>query len=248
MRKFIISLLILFFGFGFIYVNAEPVKKKTPITKHKIEFTTKDKYILVGDLYLASPKTNKPLIVALHSFGVNAKVWNNLAQKLREKGYNVLTMDLRGHGRSVYNENLKLKSRYKFTNDDWQKLPLDVIESIKYVKENYTYINTNDIIMIGADLGASAGILAGEEMKKQPQKFIIISPMVNFKGLYIPVKIANYTNTKFLVFLSKSDKILFNFYTSTKPVIKTYQQGGPGNQLLKVNPDSTDEIIKFIIN
>ena len=80
------------------------------------------------------------------------------------------------------------------------------------------------------------------------EKFVIISPMLNFKGLYIPIKIASYTDTKFLVILSKSDKILFNFYSSTKPLIITYPKGGPGNQLLKVNPQSTNDIVNFIIN
>lgn len=229
-------------------VIAASKKGKTPIVKHKIEFVTKDKFILVGDLYLANPITAKPLVVALHSFGVNAKSWGTLAEALRVKGYNVLAMDLRGHGRSVYNEKLKLKSRYKFTSADWQKLPDDVLESIQYVKSNYSNINTDEIIFIGADIGGSAGILAGQMLNKKPEKFVLISPMLNFKGLYIPIVIANYTSTRFLVLLSKTDKILFNFYSKPSPVIKVYPLGGPGTQLIKVNPDAVDEIVKFVIN
>ena len=228
--------------------NAATSKKKKPKTKHKIEFVTKDKHILAGDLYIANPSTNKPLVVMLHSFSLNALSWQPIAQQLRLKGYNVLAMDLRGHSRSVYNEKLKIKSRFKYTNSDWQKLPEDVIESIAYVKSNYPKINTNDTIFVGADIGASAGIIAGASMKKKPEKFVIISPMLNFKGLYIPIKIASYTDTKFLVILSKSDKILFNFYSSTKPLIITYPKGGPGNQLLKVNPQSTNDIVNFVTN
>ena len=223
-------------------------KKKEPKTKHKIEFVTKDKFILSGDLYIANPKTDKPLIVALHSFSLNAKAWQKLAGNLRQKGYNVLAMDLRGHGRSIYNENLKLKSRYKFTKNDWQKLPNDVIESINYIKSNYPSINCNEVIFMGADIGASAGVLAGINLKKQPLKFVLISPMINFKGLYIPIKIASYTETKFLILLSKSDKVLFNFYTKDKPIIKTYPIGGPGNQLINANQDAQNDIINFIIN
>ncbi len=246
MRKsFWIAILIFFLVITVPYAYA---KKKAPSTKHKIEFTTKDRFILSGDLYIANPKTNKPLIVALHSFSLNSKSWQKVAENLRAKGYNVLAMDLRGHGRSVYNEDLKLKSRYKFNKNDWQKLPLDVTESINYIKANYPHINCNDTIFIGADIGASAGILAGVNLKKQPLKFIVISPMINFKGLYIPIKIANYTDTKFLILLSKSDKVLFNFYTKDKPIIKTYPIGGPGNQLLKANPDSINDIVNFIIN
>lgn len=228
--------------------NAPAAKKKEPATKHKIEFLTKDKFILSGDLYIAKPKTNKPLVVALHSFSLSSKSWQNIADNLRLKGYNVLAMDLRGHGRSIYNENLKLKSRYKFDKNDWQKLPFDVVESINYVKNNYPAINCNDVIIIGADIGASAGVLAGVNLKKQPVKFVMISPMINFKGLYIPIKIANYTDTKFLLLLSKSDKVLFNFYTKDKPIIKTYPIGGPGNQLIKANPDAVNDIVNFILN
>ena len=249
MKKLIICLIgIIALLYINIFPEASAKKPKAPITKHKIEFTTKDKYILVGDLYLAQPATNKPLIVMLHSFGVSAKSWGTLAEILRLKGYNCLAMDLRGHGRSIYNEQLKMKSRYKFTSSDWQKLPNDVTESINYVKTNYSKINTENLIFIGADIGASAGIIAGNTLKNKPEKFIMISPMLNFKGLYIPIIIANYTTTKFLVLLSKTDKILFNFHSKYTPLVKVYQQGGPGNQLLRVNPISNDDIVNFILN
>ena len=55
--------------------NAATSKKKKPKTKHKIEFVTKDKHILAGDLYIANPSTNKPLVVMLHSFSLNALSW-----------------------------------------------------------------------------------------------------------------------------------------------------------------------------
>ena len=152
MRKSIIIALIICCSVMFS-VCAIAKGKKQPQKKHKIEFTTKDKFILSGDLYIANPKTQKPLIVALHSFSLNAKAWEKLAENLRQKGYNVLAMDLRGHGRSIYNEELKLKSRFKFSKNDWQKLPFDVVESINHIKNNYPNINCNDTIFIGAAIG-----------------------------------------------------------------------------------------------
>lgn len=242
----IFIIFILFFQ-TFSCAYAAKKKKETP-TKYKIEFTSKDKFLLVGDLYLAKTPSNKPLIVLLHSFGVSAKEWKALAEDLRLNNYNVLAMDLRGHGRSVYTEDLKLKSRYKFTTKDWQKLPNDIVQSINYVKANYASINCNDTIFVGADIGGSAGILAGLMLNKQPEKFIWISPMLNFKGLYIPVKVANYTTTRFMLLLAKTDKVLFNFYTKNNPIVKTYPQGGPGNRLLSVNPESINDIVNFILN
>ena len=159
-------------------------KKKQPSTKHKIEFVTRDKFILVGDLYIATEQTNKPLVVLLHSFSMNAQVWKDMAQNLRLKGYNVLAMDLRGHGRSVYNEQLKLKSRFYYKNDTWAKLPKDVVDSVKYIKANYPKINCDDIVIVGADIGASAGAVAAMSFSKVPQKLVLISPMLEFKGFF----------------------------------------------------------------
>ena len=249
MRK-IFAFLLLFFAFALFSLNCEAKqqKKKKIQTKHKIEFVTKDKFILVGDLYLANKESNKPLVVGLHSFALNGLVWSDIAQDLRLKNYNVLAMDLRGHGRSVYNEKLKIKSRYRYTQEDWAKLPDDVLESIAYIKKHYPKINSDEIIFMGADIGASAAILTQGSLKKEPQKFVLISPMINYKGLFVPIKVANYKDTKFLVILSKSDKLLFNFHTKTKPKIIEYSKGGPGNQLLKVNPESKNDIVNFIIN
>lgn len=227
--------------------NAQTAKKKKkPKTKQKIEFVSKDKFILVGDFYLPDTKTDKPLIVLLHSFSLNSSCWNDLALKLRLKGYNVLAMDLRGHGRSTYNEKLKFKSRYNFKNSDWQKLPSDVIDSINYIKTHYAGVNTSDVIMIGADIGANTAVISGILMKKVPHKFVLISPMYEFKGLKMPVKTTRLMDSEILMILSLSDKILFDFNTKTKPILKRYPKGGPGVALLKTNPEAVNEIINFI--
>ena len=117
--KKILSLLLIFSVIWFFTLTSEAKtkKKKKPQIKHKIEFVTKDKFILVGDLYLANQEySDKPLVVALHSFGLNSLAWEKLALDLRVKDYNVLAMDLRGHGRSVYNEKLKIKQVFNKKN------------------------------------------------------------------------------------------------------------------------------------
>lgn len=249
MKKFlglVISILLLLSMFS--VVEAKPKKKKVVSTKHKIEFTTRDKFILVGDLYLASVESKKPLVVLLHSFSMNAQVWKEMAENLRLKGYNVLAMDLRGHGRSVYNENLKLKSRFYYKADTWQKLPKDTVDAIKYVKNNYPKINCDDVVIVGADIGAISGAITGMSLVKPPQKLVLISPMLEFKGIRMPLRTNKYIDTKIMMILAKTDRILMNFNTKTLPLIKQYPVGGPGNQLIKANKEASDDIIKFIIN
>jgi len=249
MRKIFGYVIIVSLLFSLIScAEAKPKKKKAISTKHKIEFVTRDKFILVGDLYLANPQTQKPLVVCLHSFSMNAQAWKDMAESLRLKGYNVLAMDLRGHGRSVYNENLKLKSRFYYKQDTWQKLPKDTLDAVKYVKANYPKVNCDDVIIIGADIGASAGAIAAMSFKKVPQKMVFISPMLEFKGLRMPVRTSKFTDTKIFMVLAKTDRILMNFDTKTPALIKHYPIGGPGNQLVRVNKDAYNDIMNFILN
>lgn len=249
MRKLFGYVIIVLLLFSYMNLaQAKPKKKKIISTKHKIEFVTRDKFILVGDLYLATPETDKPLVVCLHSFSMNAQAWKELAENLRTKGYNVLAMDLRGHGRSIYNENLKLKSRYYYKQDSWQKLPKDLYDAIKYVKANYPKVNCDETIVVGADIGASTGAIGSMSLAKPPLKMVLISPLLEFKGLRMPVRTNKFINTKIMMVLAKTDRILINFNSKIPPVVKTYPIGGPGNQLIKANKDAYDDIIKFIIN
>ena len=224
----------------------KPKKKKVISTKHKIEFVTRDKFILVGDLYVANPATDKPLVICLHSYSMNANVYSKLAEDLRLRGYNVLAMDLRGHGRSVYNENLKLKSRYYYKNDTWQKLPKDVIDSIKFVKANYPKVNCNDIILIGADIGANTAAVASLSLNPAPEKIVLISPMIEFKGIRMPIRTSKFNNSKIFMILAKTDRILINFQTKYPVKVKNYPLGGPGVRLIQINKDAYEDVLNFI--
>ncbi len=246
---------MIFFAFSFLGADAAQKQKKVkkPKIKTKIEFEAKDGFILVGDLYFAPQrKPPRPLVILLHSFGSKASDWGNLPENLRLKNYNVLVLDLRGHGRSVYTKNLKFKSRMNFEKDDWAKFPIDVISSIDYLRKNYPQINTDEIYMIGADLGANTAVLSASIMKIKPKKMVLVSPYVSFKNLDIALIVPRLNTTPMLVMASRADKysysqadIISRLIHSAK-IFKVYEQGGSGNLLLKRNPTSYDEIINYI--
>lgn len=252
MKKFFVLLLIIFFSC--FALNCDAAQKKRPKkTKTKVEIETKDGFLLVGDLYFA-PQKKPPcgLVVMLHSFGSRASDWSVLPEELRLKNYNVLALDLRGHGRSVYTINLKYKSRMNFKKEDWAKYPLDVATSIEYIKKNYPAIDTTEIYIIGADIGANSGILAANAMKNKPKKMVLVSPFVNFKDLNIALEIAKLDKTPMLIMASKADKLSFaqadiiSRLVHSPMTLKLYDEGGSGTLLLKRNPSSYDEIVKYI--
>ena len=255
MKKFFALLLILFFACTLLGADAAQKKKKVkkPKIRTKIEIEAKDGFLLVGNLYFApQKKPPRPLIILLHSFDSRASEWGNLSENLRVKNYNVLALDLRGHGRSVYTKNLKFKSRMNFQKDDWAKFPIDVISSIDYIKKNYPQIDTDKVYLIGADLGANTAVLAASIMKIKPKKMVLVSPYVSFKNLDIALVVPRLNTTPMMVMASKADKysysqsdIIYRLVHSPK-VLKLYEQGGSGNLLLKRNPASYDEIINYI--
>lgn len=252
MKKFIAVILILFFAISCASVDAAAKKQaKKPVTRVEIE--TRDGFLLVGDLYFAKQKKPpRPLVILLHSFGSRASDWGVLPSNLRLQNYNVLALDLRGHGRSVYNVNLKYKSRTSFKEQDWARYPLDVLDSIEFIKKNYPRIDTNTIYIAGADLGANTAIIAASRMKNKPKKMILISPLVSFKGLEIALIVPKLTTTPMFILSSKADKYsstqadIISRLVHSKMSIKMYEQGGSGLLLLKRNPASYTEIINYI--
>ncbi len=255
MKKFIAILLIFFFTFTLLGAQAAQKKKKVkkPKTRTKIELEAKDGFLLVGDLYFAQQKKPaRPLVILLHSFDSKAANWGNLPEDFRVKNYNVLALDLRGHGRSVYTKNLRFKSRMNFEKADWVKFPIDVVTSLDYIKKNYPQIDTNEVYLIGADLGANTAVLAASIMKIKPKKMVLISPYVSFKNLDIALVVPRLNTIPMMVMASRADKysysqsdIIYRLIHSPK-IFKLYEQGGSGNLLLKRNPASYNEIINYI--
>ena len=68
----------------------------------------------------------KPTIVLMHGSGLTHIVWSLHEQFLSSKGYNVLSVDLPGHGNS---EGPSLKSIEKIS--DWVKLLMDTLNILK---------------------------------------------------------------------------------------------------------------------
>ena len=125
---------------------------------------------------------------------------------LINKGYAVLTIDLRGHGKSVYNSRLVKNSWKNMKDTAFAKYPDDVIEVINKVKaENTKKIFFENWAIVGADIGASAGVIASDKFSVDPKTIVMISPVVKSKGLYIPVSIAHLNGVDLLSISGTND-------------------------------------------
>ncbi len=145
-------------------------------------------------------------VVLLHSLGYSSEWWETLPNELIESGYAVLQIDLRGHGKSVYNSKLERMSWKSMTNTAYAKYPEDVAKVIEYVKsENSKKVFFKDWAIVGADIGGSTAILSADLISYKPKTIVILSPVVNTRGLYVPVKLANLTNIDIFCILGTDD-------------------------------------------
>ena len=193
-------------AFILVFLNCNNVFGANFVTKD-YKILTKDNFSMVVTLQYPKIKEKKEFstIVFLHSLGYNSEWWGNLPQELINRGYAVLMIDFRGHGKSVYNSRLVRTSWTSLKNKAYAKYPDDVVTVINYVKKENKRIFFDDWVMVGADIGASTAILSANKFPNKPKTIVILSPVVNSKGLYVPVKLAELENVDILSVTGKND-------------------------------------------
>lgn len=221
--------------------------------KKDVEFHTKDSRIIKAKIIYEQSASQKqlPTVLLLHSIGYSSEDWGGLIATLNKAGFAVIAMDLRGHGQSVYDTNFHKKSWPYFTNKTYQKFPSDVLGILSQTQQQVKNLNLKNMAIVGADLGANSAVLAAVKMKIKPKTMVLISPLVTFKGLYIPVVLTN-LNMPILTMTSKKDRISL---ASQKTLAKfsqggfyaqNYPNGGMGMLMIKVNPSMASDITKWI--
>ena len=250
---FIILLILYFFinnEFSFAATNKKP---KKPYTEQEYSTITTDNHIIKS--YFSYPKTKLkgyPTVVMLHSLGYSSYYWKDLQTQLNLKGYAVLRIDLRGHGKSVYDKTFHQRSWRSFKNDTFMKYPNDVYEVINQLQTETKKCNFNNYVLIGGDIGANTAVLVADKMKIKPKTMILISPHMSFKGLYIPVVLTEFDKTPIMAICSKKntyelkelEKLSKFAQTTFEPVIT--ETGSNGVLLLKQVPDLNNKIIDWI--
>ena len=192
-------------------------------------------------------------VVLLHSLGYNSQWWETLPDNLLTQGYAVLTVDIRGHGASIYNKNLSRISWKSMTNKAYSKCPDDVVSVINYIKEENPKVKFFDNwVIVGSDIGASIGVIAADKLPVKPKTIIMLSPVVQTKGLYIPVSMAQLGNVDFLSITGQGDYVS----KESQEYLKKFAQAGfieyeanskaLGMLLLKKDPELSKVITEWI--
>jgi pimeloyl-ACP methyl ester carboxylesterase len=167
----------------------------------RVNFLTDDGVSIIGSYYsplkvvsnASSSSTTTPTVILLHMLGRDRSTWNAFASTLSQKeGYAVLSIDLRGHGESVKQNNGNTISFQSFSQDDYNKMVLDVKAAKQFLITNKN-ANPNNISIVGASIGANVAINYAA-LDPTIKSVVLLSPGINYRGVSTEEAITKYKN------------------------------------------------------
>ena len=209
-----------------------------------IKLLTKDNFEIIADYYNSSSPSS---IVLLHMLGQTKESWENFPEELFEKGLSVISLDLRGHGKSIIQEG-KERSWSDFSEDDFNNMVFDVFTVKEYLLQN----GKKNISICGASIGANIAFMYAAK-DKDIKSIALLAPGVNYRGVDTTEAAINYDeNRGLLVVLAQDDphhetgKEIFENIKSSMKELKEYETGGHGTELLHNSDDAREFIADWI--
>jgi pimeloyl-ACP methyl ester carboxylesterase len=223
--------------------------------KKEIQIQTKDNRVIKATVsYVKIDKLKQyPTVVLLHSLGYSSENWGNLIELLNNAGYAVIAIDFRGHGKSIYDGSLKRKTWVYFTPKAYLKFPSDVEAILTQAQKDCKIISLKNYAIVGADIGANTAVLVANDLKTKPKTLVLISPTTTFKGLYIPIAMAQIGQVPILTMASQKDLFSLQEQKSLSKFAqggyyaRNYPLGGMGMLMIQSNPTMTVDITKWLL-
>jgi alpha-beta hydrolase superfamily lysophospholipase len=211
--------------------------------KKTVNFQTKDDVKIVGDFFDAKSRKS---ILLLHILPGDRNDFDEFAEFLWQKGYNVLNIDERGHGDSEAWPG-EMGSWQEFTQADFDKMIYDVEAASQWLKAKSP---ENELAVIGGSIGANLALLYGA--KAQPKIVVALSPGLDYHGVKTEIASRNYRQNLLIVAsrddiysFASSEKLLAISKASRKEFIR-YEDAGHGTRLFDTEPELKQRILDFL--
>lgn len=197
-------------------------------------------------------------VVLVHAWGATKESWHALADRLQQEGFDVLAIDLRGHGGSVHvltgNKTTTL-THHGFSDEERQQASRDLEGAREYLVEHGVAPET---IYVGG--ASSGGGFVIEYMAQHPEcpAGFVLSPGLVCEGVYlIPFLKSLHAQQHLYVAVSEADEQVPDALEQAAKIydtaacskqIKTYPTGGHGTELLVAHPGLGDELAGWLRN
>jgi uncharacterized protein len=138
----------------------------------KISLETEDGVKIIANYYAQSKMS--PSVILLHQLGKDKSTYKSLSKKLFDKGFNVISLDLRGHGESD-------GQLTDFSNEDFRAMVKDVNTAHKMLTASENA--NNEISIVGASIGANTALTFATQ--NSIYKVVLLSPGTEYRGINI---------------------------------------------------------------
>ena len=188
--------------------------------------------------FFEGPK-NGPGAILLHQLSRDRHDYDAFAPKLVDAGYNVISIDVRGHGESSGDWNL-------FSANDFRQIGLDIAAAKEHLGKQG--VDTSRILLIGASFTANAVINYAAD-DRDVKAVISLSPGLDYRGIKPQNGIPNVPKNTLLVAAEDDDysvqsvRQLNSMNTETQT--KIYPSGGHGYALF-AQTTLSDDILTWI--
>ncbi len=222
------------------------------VNVEEVSFSTVDNVRIQGDWY-SSPNPNGKAVILLHMMNRDKSSWIDFASFLSTKGFDVLAIDLRGHGNSIYQEDKFLDYKL-FTNAEHQASINDVSAALDFIEQNKK--NTrNNIFLVGASIGANLA-LQSLQMNPEIKRAVLMSPGLDYRGIKLDNIIQDLSSEQSVMMLSskvdtystesiiKLEKLI---PASVRYIALTNLNKGHGTDMFQTEPDLDTRIVDWLL-
>ncbi len=210
----------------------------------KITFKTKDGVTIAGNYFRSQDAL---VFLLLHMMPSTKESWNEFATLLHERGFEVLAIDLRGHGESINKDGKKIDYR-EFTDEEHRESLQDIAAAKDFLTQKGA--DTSRLAIAGASIGANLALLWAS-MDEDVRLLVLLSAGVDYRGIKTPELARKYRNPVYILASEKdtrnsasSSRILFGMFPRDKK-LNIIQGSSHGTDMF--GPDIMEDIMEWIV-
>ena len=213
----------------------------------RVAFKTSDGVAIVGDYYAPAAPSEQGLLL-LHMMPATRSSWRAFAEKIMAENFQVLAIDLRGHGESSGGPN-----GYKnFTDIEHQASYLDLEAAVGFLKSK----GVSEFFLGGASIGANLALGYLAEHAEARAAFLL-SPGLDYRGVKTldaaqGIRLGQavyYVASRDDVYSADSTQQLFDATPAgIKKKIKFFETAGHGTTLFDREPAFMDTVVSWLVN
>lgn len=158
-------------------------------------------------------------VILLHMDGRNSDDWKHFAEKINKDGLHVLSMDLRGHGKSTKLAGGKSLNYENLDEAQYQLMVKDVGAAVTFLRTRAN-VNPDAIALVGASVGANLAIRYASTDPKI-SNVVLLSPGLDYKGLSAEDAVQHYGERPLFIAVSRED----NFSAKSSLVLDSMARG-----------------------